>query len=109
MTQLILLIDIAPELAIVGDPPDARVGMPYTHPFTAVEGTAALQWAIVDSALPAGWSLHASTGVLTHPDPVPDSPPIAFTVRCRDALLVESTRDCVIRVGYPLDAPEEKV
>ena len=104
MNQRILLVDIAPELAIVGDPPAAFVGASYTHTFTAVEGTAPFVWSVVDSVLPAGWTLNASTGVLAHAAAIVAGPPVAFTVQCRDAFLIESTKDCVVVIAAPLEA-----
>lgn len=104
MTQRILLIDIAPELAIVGDPTPAFIGTPYSYTFTAVEGTAPLRWSVVDSVLPAGWVLDASTGVLTHAAAVPDGPDVVFIVQCRDAFLIESTKPCVVQIAKPLES-----
>ena len=102
MTQLILLVEIAPELAILGEPPTAFVGYPYSYAFTAVEGTPPYQWSLADSTLPAGWSLNATTGVLSFAGAVVDGHPFAFTVRCRDAVLVESTKSCVVEIRQPL-------
>lgn len=109
MTQLILLIDVAAELAIVGDPPNGFVGRTYTHTFTAVEGTAPYAWSIIDSVLPAGWTLNATTGVLSRATPIASADPILFTVHCRDALLIESTLPCEIKVGYPLETLLEEI
>lgn len=103
MNQRILLVDIAPELAIVGDPPAAFVGAAYSYTFTAVEGTAPFVWSVVDSVLPAGWTLNASTGVLSHAAPVVAGTPVVFTVQCRDAFLIESTKDCAVIIATPLE------
>lgn len=102
MTQLILLVEIAPELSIVGDPPTAFVGSLYSYTFTAAEGTPPYQWALADSTLPSGWSLNATTGVLSHAGSVVDGDAFSFTVRCRDAVLVESLKSCVIKIRQPL-------
>lgn len=102
MTQLILLVEIAPELAILGDPPTAFVGSAYSYTFTAVEGTPPYQWSLADSTLPSGWSLNATTGVLSYAGTVVDGHPFSFTVRCRDAVLVESVKSCAIEIRQPL-------
>lgn len=104
MSQYILLVDIAPELAIVGDPPPAFVGAAYSYSFTAVEGTAPFAWSVVDSVLPLGWTLNASTGVLSHAAPVSAGPPLVFIVQCRDAFLIESTKKCAVVIAAPLNA-----
>ena len=68
-----------------------------------MEGTAPFVWSVVDSVLPSGWTLNSSTGVLAHAAAVPDGSDFVFTARCRDAFLIESTKECVVQIAKPLE------
>ena len=66
MTHYILLVEIAPEFSIVGAPPTAWTGSPYSYAFRSLGGDGAITWKLdAGSVLPGGWSLSAA-GTLAH-------------------------------------------
>jgi hypothetical protein len=53
----------------VGNLPIGQIGVPYNSILTASGGAQPYVWAISSSALPSGWSLNASTGMISGTSP----------------------------------------
>lgn len=102
MTHLVLLIEIAPEFSIVGQPPTARIGSPYSYAFVAVGGSGSVTWSLAPgSSLPGGWSLN-SAGTLAHPTNVSGAGIFEFFVRATDSDLRSVDRYFFVQKASPL-------
>lgn len=66
MAYPVLLIEISPEFSIVGYPPTAWTGSPYSYAFQSVGGEGTVTWSLDGgTTLPSGWTLSAA-GTLAH-------------------------------------------
>lgn len=86
----ILLVDVNPSLSILGQPPDATIGVAYSYTLTYFGGTAPYKCTVVGS-VPSGWSFNTSTGVLSHASP-DTAGPLSLTLKLRDADYRERTQ-----------------
>ncbi len=84
MAYPVLLIEIAPEFSIVGTPPTAWTGSPYSYAFASLGGTGAVTWALDGgTTLPAGWTL-SSAGTLATAGNVTGAGTFEFSILATD-------------------------
>lgn len=96
-----LTIDVVecPIVLLPPDPPDGVACAFYTYTFQATGGTAPYVFTAPPAALPPGWSLYATTGMLSGTTPRMGTYIIPVTVT--DALLRSCVRTVTIHVSCP--------
>jgi hypothetical protein len=80
--------------------PAAVVDAPYEQALAASGGRMPYKWAVVDGAVPAGFSLDETTGVLSGRLAAPGA--FRFTVRVMDAAQATHTRELTLESGTQL-------
>jgi hypothetical protein len=81
---------------LCNDPPAGKIGIDYTHTFTAEGGTPPLIFSILAGALPPGLTLNAATGEVTGKPTL--SGFFEFTVLVVDAEEAQGQVDCSITI-----------
>lgn len=93
-----LVLEILDGIAIDGFLPDAPHGQPYSATLHGYGSTAPEQWAVVDGALPPGWTLDPATGEVTGDGDTGGNYDV--TIMLSDVLGYYTTRRFQFRVGY---------
>ncbi len=91
-----------PPVLVVGTPPAARVGVPYTHTFTASAGTPPYTFTRAAGTLPAGLTL-STAGVLSGTPTAAGA--FSFTVRVTDSATRTAQAAVPLTVAPAVPAP----
>jgi hypothetical protein len=94
IVQMIVLPGVAPLSIICNNPPQAAVGIPYSHAFPASGGTAPYTFSVSAGSLPPGITLDPATGIASG---IPtSSATYNFTILVTDAMGSTASVSCSI-------------